>query len=560
MKLNQKQNFLGSMLVNEGVITQEQLDNALHLQSLKSERGMIGKILTQQGYCSEDDITCMLAKRAGVPFLSMESFQIDPAAVATLNAEATRRYKALPVAFDGEKLIVAMQKPSDIMAIDDLRIMTGYDINPVVVPDMELEAAIEKYSRESMVVEQGDEESQLPDDSPADEVSSSEKPAVQMVNMIMTQAVTAGASDVHIELYEKYMRVRFRIDGVLHDVMEPPRRMHASLISRLKVMASLDIAERRVPQDGRMSLKIEGRMIDVRVASLPATYGERITMRLLDRSGKMLSLTDLGLEPAMLEKYRSIIKLPYGLILVTGPTGSGKTSTLYASLDEVDKVGKNVITVEDPVEYRLDGLNQVQINPKAGLTFASGLRSILRNDPDIIMVGEIRDMETARTAIEAAMTGHLVFSTLHTNDAPGAVSRLLEMGVEPFLMASSLSCVVAQRLARLLCPHCKEQYELPRSELEKILDYPLAEGELTVSLFRPKGCIRCNNTGYRGRLGVYEFLFVDEKINRLTLERKSAREIKDAAVAGGMITLRRNGMLKVKQGITSLEEMLRVVL
>lgn len=553
-----KQNFLGSMLVNEKVITQEQLENALRQQNIKG--GMIGKMLVQLNYCSEDDITRVLAKRAGVPFISMESFQVDPAAVATLSAEATRRYKALPVAFDGDKLIVAMQKPSDIMVMDDLRIMTGYDISPVVVPDTELEAALEKYSRESMVVEQGEEESQLPEDFTAENVSSSERPAVQLVNMIMTQAVTAGASDVHIELYEKYMRVRFRIDGVLHDIMEPPRRMHASLVSRLKVMANLDIAERRKPQDGRMSLKIEGRIIDVRVASLPATFGERITMRLLDRSGKMLSLEDLGLEPDMLEKYRSIIRLPYGLILVTGPTGSGKTSTLYASLDEVDRVGKNVITVEDPVEYRLDGMNQVQVNPKAGLTFASGLRSILRNDPDIIMVGEIRDMETARTAIEAAMTGHLVFSTLHTNDAPGAISRLLEMGVEPFLIASSLSCVVAQRLARVLCPNCKEPYELPRSELEKILDFPLEQGESKALLYRPKGCIRCSNTGYRGRFGVYELLFADEKIYRMTLERKSAREIKDAAVGDGMTTLRRNGMLKVKRGITSLEEMLRVVL
>ncbi|GBF32754.1 type IV fimbrial assembly [Desulfocucumis palustris] len=558
MKCNNKQNFLGSMLVNEKVITREQLEKALQQQSIKG--GMIGKTLVQLGYCSEDDITRVLASRAGVPFISMESFQVDPAAVATLSAEATRRYKALPVAFDGDKLIVAMQKPSDIMVMDDLRIMTGYDISPVVVPDTELEAAIEKYSRESMVVEPGEEESQLPEDFNADNVTSSERPAVQLVNMIMTQAVTAGASDVHIELYEKYMRVRFRIDGVLHDIMEPPRRMHASLVSRLKVMANLDIAERRIPQDGRMSLKIEGRMIDIRVASLPATFGERITMRLLDRSGKMLSLVDLGLEPDMLEKYRSLIRRPYGLVLVTGPTGSGKTSTLYASLDEVDRVGKNVITVEDPVEYRLDGMNQVQLNPKAGLTFASGLRSILRNDPDIIMVGEIRDMETARTAIEAAMTGHLVFSTLHTNDAPGAISRLLEMGVEPFLIASSLSCVVAQRLARTLCPNCKEPYELSRSELEKIPDFPLPQGEGKALLYRPKGCFRCSNTGYRGRFGVYEFLFADEKIYRMTLERKSAQEIKDAAVEGGMTTLRKNGLLKVMRGVTSLEEMLRVVL
>lgn len=560
MNLKYTKNFLGSWLVKEGVITEAQLEEALNSQNLsKGDKFLIGQALIHLGYCKEDDIAKVIAKRAGVPFVSLENYQIDNAALATIPVEAIKRYKALPIGFGEDKLIVAMQRPNDIMALDDLRILTGFDIRPVFAPDSELEAAIAKYSRTGIDFEEVKEEEIQQESNTSELEESVERPAVQLANAIMTQAVNAKASDVHIEPYEKQVRVRFRIDGVLHDVMQVPRRMHGSLVSRFKVMANMDIAERRIPQDGRMSLKIEGRTVDARVASLPANFGERLTLRLLDRSAKMITLEELGLLPHILKKLQKAINLPYGFILVTGPTGSGKSTTLYASLATVDRVSKNVITVEDPIEYRMDGINQTQINTKAGYTFASGLRSILRSDPDIIMVGEIRDKETAKIAIESALTGHLVFSTIHTNDAAGVISRLTEMGIEPFLTASSLVCVLAQRLARVLCPNCKEPYQATRKDLEHIPDFPFQPGQDTVTLYKPGTCMRCSNTGYRGRIGVYELLLVTDNIQRLTLERKSAGDIKQTAIEEGMIPLRLDGLTKVVQGITSLEEIMRVV-
>ncbi len=555
MKLNK--NFLGTWLVNEKIITEAQLAEALDVQ--RKEKSFLGKTLVKLRFCTEDDIAGVIAKRSGVAFISLEKTVIDSAAVATLPVEAYKRYRALPIGFSDNKLVVAMQHPSNIMAIDDLRILSGFDIKVVVAPDSELDAMIEKYSRANMDFEQVKDDPQEDEHITIETEEQTTKPAVQLANMIMAQAVGANASDVHIELYENNLRVRFRIDGVLHDIMQLPRVMHGSLISRIKIMANMNIAERRVPQDGRMSLKIEGQTIDVRVASLPASYGERLTLRLLNRSSNIITLGELGVSPGMLDKYREAISRPYGCILVTGPTGSGKSTTLYAGLATLDKIAKNIITVEDPVEYRMDGINQVQINPKAGLTFASGLRSILRSDPDIIMVGEIRDQETAKLAIESALTGHLVFSTLHTNDAPGSITRLTEMGIEPFLTASSLLCVLAQRLARVLCPNCKEPYIMQRDKMQDFPDFPFEENETEVRLYRPAGCMRCSNTGYRGRTGIYELLFVSERIQNMTLERKSSREIRNAAIAEGMVTLRRDGLIKVKQGITSLEELVRVV-
>lgn len=559
MEYKKMANTLGTWLVKEGVITGEQLDHALRVQS-EGKGGMLGKILVKLGYCTDNDIARVMAIRSGISLISLESFNVNTAAVATLSAEDSKRYKALPIAFDGDKLMVAMQRPTDIMAIDDMRILTGFDIKPVALSDSELEAAIEKYSLESIQLEQGQEEPVAEDLVVVETGESAVRPAIQMANMIIAQAVSAKASDVHIEPYEKYLRIRFRIDGMLHDMFQPPRRMHGSLVSRIKVMANMDIAERRIPQDGRMSMKIEGRSIDIRVASLPTSYGERMTLRLLDRSSNIITLEELGVAPEILAKFREALKIPYGFILVTGPTGSGKSTTLYAGLSSMDRISKNVITVEDPVEYRLENMNQIQINPKAGLTFATGLRSILRNDPDIIMVGEIRDKETARIAIESALTGHLVFSTLHTNDAAGAISRFTEMGIEPFITVSSLACIMAQRLARVLCHHCKQSYVMTAEELALIPGFPLDSEEKTVTLYHPSRCVRCNNIGYKGRVGIYEVLFVDEKIQQLIMERKSAREIKAAAVAGGMVTLRRDGLMKAKQGITSLEEIMRVVL
>ena len=454
-----------------------------------------------------------------------------------------------------------MKHPYDIIAIDDLCIYTGYDVQPVVCPDSELEAAIERYSRTNANIEQAEPEEEVDiEETPSEMDDSAEKPAVQLANLIFSQAIRAGASDIHIEPQEKSMRVRFRIDGVLHDAMQPPKRLHPSLVSRIKVMANMDIADRRIPQDGRISLKLEDKVVDVRVATLPTAYGEKVTMRLLDRSAKLITLEELGFPPFELEKYRKLVHLPYGFILVTGPTGSGKSTTLYATLAAINTVEKNIITVEDPIEYRLEGLNQVQVNVRAGLTFASGLRSILRSDPDIIMIGEIRDEETARIAVESALTGHLVFSTLHTNDAAGAITRLSDMGIEPFLTASSLVGVVAQRLARVLCPNCKEPYEITRDELlSNVPDFPLEDGEEKLTLYRPKGCFRCSNTGFKGRIGIYELLTMNEEIRRLVLQRASTAEINKAAVSMGMVTLRQDGLHKVKQGITSIEEIMRVI-
>ncbi|MEW6244725.1 MAG: ATPase, T2SS/T4P/T4SS family [Bacillota bacterium] len=563
MKQDQFRDYIGKRLVNAGIITEAQLEEALRIHNLKKgDKGLLGQTLVKMGFCTEEDIAKVVAERAGVPFVSLEGYPIDPAAMATISADAAKRYRALPLAFSDDKLVVAMERPTDILALDDLRILTGFDVRPVVVPDSELEEAIKRYSQASVGVEQSvEEEPQHLDTGVSPSEEPGDKPAVHLANLIITHAVNAGASDVHIELYEKALRVRFRLDGVLHDMMQPPRKIHASLVSRIKVMANMDIAEKRIPQDGRMTLKVEGRNIDIRVASLPASYGERLTLRLLDRSSRMITLEELGVASETLEKYKKTIQLPYGFILVTGPTGSGKSTTLYASLAAVDRSSKNVITIEDPVEYRIDRVNQVQINPKAGLTFASGLRSILRSDPDIIMVGEIRDRETAAIAIESALTGHLVFSSMHTNDAAGAISRLAEMEIEPYLTASSLACVLAQRLARVLCPHCREPYTITRQEAERIPDLPLEEKEEAITLFRanPRGCMRCSNTGFRGRVGIYELLLVTETIQKLTLERKSAREIKEAAVSEGMVTLRQDGMYKVRRGVTSLEEVMRVI-
>ena len=560
------QEQLGKRLIQDGVITQEQLDEALqHRELKKGEKGLLGRILVKLGYCTEEDVARIVAERAGVRYITLEAYPIDAAAMVTISAEAARRYKALPIDFNEDgKLVVAMQQPLDILALDDLRVLTGYNVQPVVVTDSELEAAIKNYSQSSVGVEHtlGEDHSEVVEEaSTVTAEDGTERPAVQLANVILTQAVTAKASDVHIEAYEKAMRVRFRIDGVLHDVMSPPKQLHGALVSRFKIMASLNIAERRIPQDGRMSVKIEGKTVDVRVASLPASFGERLTLRLLERSDRTITLEELGVNPEMLATYKKMISLPYGFIPVTGPTGSGKSTTLYASLAAVDRVAKNVITVEDPVEYRMVGINQVQINPKAGLTFASGLRSILRSDPDIVMVGEIRDKETARIAIESALTGHMVFTTLHTNDAAGAISRLTEMGVEPYLTASSVVGILAQRLCRLLCPQCKEEYTISREMAVQISEFPLSPVEKTIRLFRakPGGCMRCSNTGYSGRIGMYELLTVTEEIQRMTLERKSASEIKRVAVEQGMITLRQDGLKKVKQGLTSVEEVLRVI-
>lgn len=559
----QEQNgFLGNQLISLGKITHEQLNEAIIRQKVLEDQGMkgrLGQILVDMGFCSEEDVAYAVARKSGLPFYSLNSYSIDINAMNLISPEVSIRYQALAIGFEEGQLLVALMNPNDVIALDDLRILTGYEILPVVVPDKELVTAIKKYTRESSDVEQEDESSgevNISTEKPEDD-----KPAVILANQIFNMAVNSEASDVHIEPQEKHTRIRFRIDGVMHEVMRRPLRLHASLVSRIKVLANMDIAERRIPQDGRITLKIDGKTIDVRAASLPSAYGEKITLRLLNRSKRLITLKELGFPETLLKKYEKAIHEPYGFILITGPTGSGKSTTLYASLANINSVTKNIITLEDPIERRMDGINQVQINSKAGMTFASGLRSILRNDPDIIMVGEIRDFETAKISVESALTGHLVLSTLHTNDSAGAISRLVDMGVERYLTSSALIGVIAQRLMRLLCPVCKKAYTISRDELLAAMpDFPIGKDEKEIELYRSTGCLSCNNTGYKGRIGIYEFLSVDESIQRMIISGASTNEIKQHAIENGMITMREDGMVKVKKGKSTLEELLRVIM
>ncbi len=551
---------LGDIIVEMGLASREKVDEAMALQAETRKR--VGQLLVEQGTISLLDLTKALATKFGVPFLDLTAVHVDPSAAHLIEERLARRYAALPVRFVEDKLLVAMADPQNLFALDDLEIITGYGIVAAIASEEDIFTAISKTYREREVgenLEQRAIEAEL--DEPVSDIrdATEEAPVVKLVNNVIAQAVDDAASDIHFEPQAKELVVRFRIDGVLHEIMAVPRRLQSGVISRLKIMADLDIAERRVPQDGRIGLVVGGKPIDMRVASLPTVYGEKIVMRLLDKSNVMLCLEDLGFAPKALKRFQRSFTRPYGAILVTGPTGSGKSTTLYAALNILNSSEKNIITVEDPVEYRLSGINQVQVNTRAGMTFAAALRSILRCDPDIVMVGEIRDRETAQIAVESALTGHLVLSTLHTNDAPGALSRLTEMGIEPFLTASAVDCVLAQRLARRLCAHCREPYTATREMLRKnhfpaeVLDRD------DITLYRAKGCTRCNGTGYKGRLGLYEVMIVSEAVRRLTVERKSADEISRVAEAEGMKSLREDGIDKVLQGMTSVEEIARVI-
>lgn len=562
-KPHKKLQPIGEILVSKGLITREQLNDVLEKQKKTPKR--LGEILVEDGILTQDQLNHALAERLGVEHIGLAEYEVDSLAANMIPEKLARRYGAIPVKFlDENTLLVAMVDPTNVFAIDDLRMMTGYDIKPAIASAEEVFNQISKTHRLADSVDEEVPEEEEEDFTSEASVSAdireaaAEAPIVKLVNGIISQGVEDGASDLHFEPQEKELVVRFRIDGVLHEVMSIPKRMQAGVLSRIKIMADLDIAERRSPQDGRIGLTVGGKPIDVRVASMPTVYGEKIVMRLLDKSSVLLNLTDLGFSEKALARYESAYRKPYGAILVTGPTGSGKSTTLYATLNVLNTKEKNIITIEDPVEYRLAGINQTQINPKAGLTFASGLRAILRSDPDIVMVGEIRDKETAQIAIESALTGHLVLSTLHTNDAPGALTRLTEMGIEPFLTASAIECVLAQRLARRLCPHCKVPYQ-PSDEALRQNGFPPEVLGQNVTLYRAGGCPRCNNTGYKGRLGIYEVMLVSEAIERLTVERKSADEISRVAQAEGMITLREDGIQKVLQGLTSMEEIARVI-
>lgn len=548
-----------SRLVDAGIITEAQAQEALEIQ--KTSKALIGSILTQLGYCTEDDIARIMAQKSGYRYVSINEIGVNVAAANLITPEMALRNNVLPLYQEDKTLYVAMKNPNDIITIDNLRLMTGLEICPLVVADMELAAAIENFANMNSSVENYDDDDQTEAVEETEELTLDDKPAVQLVNQIINNAIKSGASDVHIEALEKNLRVRFRIDGVLQEVMQNPIKIFPSVVSRVKVLGGMDIAEKRVPQDGRATVRYEDKTLDVRIATMPTVYGEKIVMRLLERNKGNVSIKDINFSKRQFPRFDKAIHMPYGFVLVTGPTGSGKSTTLYATLAEISTLEKNVITLEDPVERRMAGINQVQMNNRAGMTFAAALRSVLRSDPDIVMVGEIRDGETAKIAVEAALTGHMVLSTLHTNDAAGAVTRLEEMGVEPFLTASSLVGVLAQRLVRKLCPKCKEEYTLTREEMLKILpDFPVEEYPQEVyKVYKPKGCLTCNNTGYKGREAVFEFLTVTEEMKKLILDRANGAQIKKLAIEQGMFTLKNEGIYKVMEGKTSIEELLRVI-
>jgi type IV pilus assembly protein PilB len=545
---------LVEVLVELGFTSRARADSAIeegHRSGHAPER-----VLRESDAVTADQLTRAVAERLGTDFVDLSIYKPDLTASNLVSLETAKRYEAVPVGFDESgRLLIAMANPANVIALDDLRLVTGHEVRALAATADDVASVIARMSRldeavASAVEDQEDEEPTVVEI----RESADDAPAIRLVNSIIAQAIGDGASDVHLEPQGNEMRVRFRIDGVLSERTTIPRRMVAGVISRVKIMGNLDIAERRVPQDGRVGLRIEKRPVDVRIVTMPSVHGEGIVMRLLTKDHGLLGLDNLGMRPVPFERFDRSIHKPYGAILVTGPTGSGKTTTLYAALNTVNDVGRNIITIEDPVEYQLAGITQLQVHPRAGLTFATGLRSMLRADPDVIMVGEIRDSDTARIAIEAALTGHLVLSTLHTNDAASAVTRLTEMGVEPFLTASALDCVVAQRLARALCLHCKRPRVLSADYLEKV-GYAVG---VDLEVYEAHGCSRCAHSGYKGRLGLYEVMNLSEEIRRMCIERTSSSEIRDKAVEQGMRVLRNDGLEKVRLGLTSLEEVSRV--
>lgn len=552
---------LSEILILHGHLPIEHLDS---VSAPGSNDETVVRALVERGVISEIQLTKARAAQAGLPYVELLDFPVDRVAVALVSAAVCRRHELLPVAVSGDRIAVAMVNPGNVFAIDDVREASGLHVDPIVAERSDLLAAIARYHRaddELSDLTTTLEEENAPQESTdfgVGDPSDDDAPIVRFVNLLVSQAIQDKASDIHIEPAEREMRVRYRIDGVLHEMQAAPKSIQNGVISRLKIMSDIDIAERRKPQDGRMSVSHGGRKIDLRVATLPTVWGEKVVMRILDNTNTSLDVRDLALLEYNFEAYKTSYSKPYGMILVTGPTGSGKSTTLYTTLGAVARPEINVITVEDPVEYRMPGINQVQVNPKAGLTFASALRSILRSDPDVVLLGEIRDHETAQIAIEASLTGHLVLSTLHTNDAPSAITRLTEMDIEPFLVGSALDSVVAQRLARRLCERCKAPSELDPEYVAR-LRFRYDPSQPRPVVYEPIGCQSCSNTGYRGRIAVHEVMTVSEEIERLAVARASSAEIGRLAREQGMITLREDGWEKVKMGLTSIEEILRVV-
>jgi type IV pilus assembly protein PilB len=566
---------IGDLLLKEKLITPEQLNRALEHQ--KKYGGRIGSILVELDFVTEDDITSVLSHQYGVPSINLDYFEIDTDVVKLIPLETAQKYQVIPLSRVGSTLTIATTDPSNVFAMDDIKFMTGFNIEPVIASEGAILRAIEKYYGtphaielkkvyDQLSIEEKKDEFDLELEEEKEELdvdelqrSSEEAPIIKLVNLILHDAIKKGASDIHIEPYEKDFRVRFRVDGILYNMMSPPLKLKDALTSRVKIMAKLDIAEKRLPQDGRIKIKttLENKKMDIdfRVSSLPTIYGEKIVLRILDRSKLMLDMTRLGMEPSSLKSFESAILKPYGMVLVTGPTGSGKTNTLYSSISRLNTPEVNIITAEDPVEFNLFGINQVQIHEQIGLTFAAALRSFLRQDPNIILVGEIRDFETAEIAIKAALTGHLVLSTLHTNDAPSTINRLLNMGIEPFLVANSLLLICAQRLVRRVCSNCKAEDKIPKKTLVDIGFTPEEANNMVI--LKGTGCDICNNTGYKGRVGLFESMAITDEVSELILIGASAREIKRKAIEEGMITLRKSGLLKIKEGVTTIEEVVR---
>ncbi len=568
---------LGEILLKEKLISPDQLKTALDHQ--KQNGGRLGNSLVQLGYLSDEEITSVLSRQYGVPSINLAYFEVDPGVIKLIPVETARKYQILPLSRVGSSLTVAMVDPTNVFALDDIKFMTGFNIEPVVASESSISEAIKKHygaaedqeakeiideivnfvdeaGAETLELEEQDDDglslSQL-------EAAAEEAPVVKLVNYILMDGVKRGASDIHMEPYEREYRIRYRVDGMLQSFMNAPLKLRDAIISRVKIMARLDIAEKRLPQDGRIMIKFmqngKRKSLDFRVSILPTMFGEKVVMRLLDKENLMLDMTKLGFEVESLDKFKKAIAKPYGMVLVTGPTGSGKTNTLYSSLAQLNKPDVNILTAEDPVEFQLNGINQVQMKEQIGLNFAAALRSFLRQDPNIILVGEIRDFETAEIAIKAAMTGHLVLSTLHTNDAPATISRLMNMGIEPFLVATSVHLICAQRLVRRVCSECRTEEEIAPQVLIDAGYSP--EEAKTVKVYKGAGCALCQNRGYKGRVGLYEVMEINDEIRELVLVGASAVELKRKAIEQGMIGLRRSGLIKVSQGMTTLEEIMR---
>lgn len=555
-----KKILLGDLLVEYNIITGEQLEKALALQKERGER--LGQILVNLGYVTEQNILEILEFQLGIPQVSLTKYRLDQELIKSMPEHLIKLHKVIPLKKQGKKLTLAMADPLDLVAIDDIALAAGCEIEPVIAASKDIDNAIGRFFGMAEEVEKYFDDFEVAAAQEIDvlnlehiDAAVDDAPVIKAVNYIIQAAIQAGASDIHIEPHERRVRVRYRVDGVLREAMNLPKHIHAHLASRVKIMAGMDIAEKRTPQDGRIQIKTGQLNVDLRVSSLPIIFGEKIVIRILDKNRLILQLEELGFDGPVLEKFRHLITQPYGMILLTGPTGSGKTSTLYAALSALNNEKGNIITVEDPVEYVLEGINQVQINTKAGLNFAGGLRSILRQDPDIIMVGEIRDSETAEIAVRAATTGHLVLATLHTNDAAGALTRLMDMGIEPFQVASSVLGIVAQRLVRRICRGCNDVYEVPTGDPERILLNATLDEPLTLA--KGKGCDACNKTGYRGRVALHELIVMTPGIRKLVMTKASTGLIRRQAISEGMVPLRDDGIRKIMTGITTVSEVMR---